>query len=94
MSNASTARSGSGGSAHRRTVTSSPSTGCLGGGGRAGGCARSSDETNSTEIKGWVLPPGERVRVFGRWRDGVLVPSPSRSRGLPADAGSVHEIKY
>ena len=41
----------------------------------------------------WVLPPGERICVFGRWDGKALTPSPLRPRGLPVYAGSLERIR-
>jgi hypothetical protein len=42
------------------------------------------EEASQGTIKAWILPPGDKVCVFGRWNDGTLTPSKDRPRGLTA----------
>ncbi len=50
------------------------------------------EETARSKRKSWTLLPGEQICVFGIWKDGELLPSVNRPRGLPVYAGSAEEV--
>jgi hypothetical protein len=50
------------------------------------------EETTRSKLKSWVLHPDQQVCVFGIWKDGELLPSSNRPRGLPVYAGSAEEV--
>jgi len=47
---------------------------------------------HSIACREWVLSPGERVCIFGRWDGEALVPALLRPRGLPVHAGPPADV--
>ncbi len=51
------------------------------------------EEASAGTTKSWVLRPGDQVCVFGLWKDGTLVRSRNRPRGLPVYVGSRETVR-
>lgn len=54
---------------------------------------QASQSTGDSTCKSWVLRSGDKVCVFGKWRDGALVPSLTRPRGLPVYGGAAEQAE-
>lgn len=54
---------------------------------------RDEEEASEREIKSWILNAGDRICIFGIWRDGALHPSKQRPRGLPVHAGTAAQVR-
>lgn len=63
--------------------------------GRINACLRYGQhgETSEGTSKSWLLRPGQRVCVFGIWRDGALCRARHRPRGLPVYNGTAEEVR-
>lgn len=51
------------------------------------------EEASQGTTKTWILRPGDRVCIFGRWNDGALTSSKNRPRGLPVYRGTAEAVR-